>query len=99
MHEQMVKCLRETSNNGGQTDVSQSISDATQSALVVRLENELSAQRVEQTERESALNRQIEEYRRGSADLQKENEKLSLQVKDLEWQLNQLRDTNADKKR
>ena len=67
--------------------------------MVVRLENELSAQRVEQSEREAALNRQIEEYRRCSADLQKENERLSLQVKDLEWQLNQLRDTNADKKR
>ena len=33
------------------------------------------------------------------ADLQRENEKLSLQVKDLEWQLNETKDTNADKKR
>lgn len=44
MHDQMVRCLRE---NSGQIDVTKSISDATQSALVVRLENEISAQRTE----------------------------------------------------
>ena len=59
MHDQMVKCLRESS---AQIDVSKSVSDATQSAMVVRLENEISAQRVEKNERETSLNRQIEEY-------------------------------------
>ena len=96
MHEQMVKCLRE---NSGHLDVSKSISDATQSAMVVRLENEISAQRGEQNDREINLNRQIEEYSKSVVELQKENEKLMLQVKDLDWQLNQLKDTNADKKR
>ena len=33
------------------------------------------------------------------ADLQRENEKLSLQVKDLTWQLNQVKDEHADRKR
>ncbi len=60
MHEQMVKCLRE---NGPATsiDVNKSISDATQSAMVVRLENEIAALRIEQTDREKGLHRQIEE--------------------------------------
>ena len=40
----MVKCLRE---NGPSIDVSKSISDATQSAMVVRLENEIAAHRVD----------------------------------------------------
>ena len=59
MHDQMVKCLRESSS---QIDVSKSVTDATQSAIVVRLENEISAQLVEKNERETSLNRQIEEY-------------------------------------
>ena len=49
----MVKCLRE---NSGQIDVTKSITDATQSAVVVRLENEIAAQRVEQSDRETSLN-------------------------------------------
>ena len=40
MHEQMVKCLRENGTQS-QIDVSKSISDVTQAAIVVRLENEL----------------------------------------------------------
>ena len=42
MHEQMVKCMREN-GPAAQVDVSKSISDATQSAMVLRLENELAA--------------------------------------------------------
>lgn len=53
--------------------------------MVLRLENELAAQRLEQTDRETAQTRQIEEGQKQVSDLQKQNEKLSLQVKDLEW--------------
>ena len=51
--------------------------------MIVRLENELAAFRVEQAEREGSLARQIEESQKQVAELQKQNDKLSLQVKDL----------------
>ena len=98
MHDQMVKCLRENGPTTS-TDVSKSISDATQSAMVVRLENELAQQRAEQADRTQSLTRQIEDGERRASELNTKNEKLCLQIKDLEWQLQQLRDSTADKKR
>ena len=68
MHEQMVKCLRENGPSAS-IDVSKSISDATKSAMVLRLENEIAALRLEQTDREKSLNRQIEEQSKQIGDL------------------------------
>lgn len=45
------------------------------------------------------MNRLIEEYSKNVTDLQKENEKLLLQVKDLQWQLEKLKETTEDRKR
>lgn len=68
MHAQMVKCMQEN-GPASSIDVTKSISDATQSAMVVRLENELKAQRLEQTEREQNSNRQITEQTQTITDL------------------------------
>ena len=98
MHDQMVKCLREQ-GPASSVDMSKSISDATQSAIVMRLENELAAQRVEQAEREQSLNRQLEEQGKAKSETQMRNEKLSLVAKDLEWQLTQLKEKNSEQAR
>ena len=67
MHDQMVKYLRDQQH--GSVDVGKSISDATQSAMVVRLENELQEQRQEQARREKDLAGQLEAQQSQVADL------------------------------
>ena len=63
MHDQMVKCLgvpRQQSSISS-VDVSKSITDATQSAMVSQLEKELQALKSSSSERENELNSKIED--------------------------------------
>ena len=86
MHDQVVKCLGAPQQPPiSSIDVSKSITDATKSAMVGRLENELEALRSQFAERENHLNSQIEEQRLQITDLQKEHEQIILQNKDSEW--------------
>ena len=73
MHDQMVKYLRQ--NDSALTvDVTKSISEATQSAVVMRLESEIASQRLEHRQREKDLAGQIEEQNSQISDLLKEKD-------------------------
>ena len=63
MHDQMVKCLGvpQPQPSFSSIDVSKSITDATQSAMVNQLEKELERLKAQSTERENQLNSKIED--------------------------------------
>ena len=90
MHDQMVKCLGVLQQPSfSSIDVSKSITDATQSAMVNQLERELEALRAQSAERENQLNSKIEDQREQILDLKKENEAMLLDHKDSESKLRQ----------